>query len=96
MSWGPWIDHNGCGAPNFRDGQKLWLSLADPEEGMDHYDDVVFVVGETFANHRVYGVTAGGSSWVLPVTEPGRLYVYRYRIWQQPGLEQTREMEAAL
>ncbi len=63
---------------------------------MEHYGEAVFTVGETYEDEYVRGVEAGGSSWILPVTEKDRLYVYRYRLWREPGLEQSTEMEVAL
>lgn len=95
MSWGPWIDHDGSGCPPLRLGQKIWVLLADPEFGMDHYGEVIFTFGEKYEDEHVHSVEAGGSSWVLPVTEPDTLYVYRYRMWTEPGLETeiTEELE---
>lgn len=93
--FGPWIDHDGNGCPaQALLGHVLEVALADPEENMRHYATVVVRFGEAFAHALVEGVSADGASWILPVTEPGRLYVYRYRIRRPRGLRILQEIAA--
>lgn len=93
--YGPWIEHDGAGCPaRALLGQVLELALADPEENMRHYATVEVRLGEAFVHDLVEGVSADGASWILPVTDPGRLYVYRYRIRKPRGLLILQEIAA--
>jgi hypothetical protein len=91
--WGPWIEHDGMGCPKaFLLGKIVELALADPEENMAHYANIVLLFGDSYSDDFVKDVEGGGGSWVLPVTEQDRLYVYRYRVRKPKGLSVLEEI----